>query len=77
MMCPISFSKFSDGLPVFACARPTGNLRSIGFGVNILSQVQLETLPTGAKSMKRVFPCVEFNRFILLLEALTTNFRPS
>ena len=77
MICPILFSKFSDILPVFSCARATGNLRSIGFEVNILSQVQLETLPTRAKSKTLAFPCVDFNRIILLLQALRANFRTS
>ena len=33
----ISFSKFSDVLPVFTCASATGNLWKICLGVNILS----------------------------------------
>ena len=77
MICPILFSKFLDVLPVFTCARATVNLQSIGFEVNIFSQVQLETLPTRAKSKKLGFPCVDFNRIVLVLKALRANFRPS
>ena len=36
MICLISFSKFSDVLPAFACARAIGNLGSICLGVNTL-----------------------------------------
>ena len=37
MICLILFSKFSDVLPAFTCARAIGNLSSICLGVNILS----------------------------------------
>ena len=36
MVCLISFSKFSDVLPAFTCARAFGSLSSIYLGVNIL-----------------------------------------
>ena len=36
MICLISFSKFSDVLPAFTCARAIGNLWTICLGVNIL-----------------------------------------
>ena len=35
--CLILFSKFSDVLPAFTCARAIGNLSIICLGVNILS----------------------------------------
>ena len=44
IICLISFSKFSDVLPTFTCARAIGNLWSICFGVNILIWLRLETL---------------------------------
>ena len=37
MICLISFSKFSDVLPAFTCARAIGNFQSICLGVSILS----------------------------------------
>ena len=36
IICLISFSKFSDVLPAFTCARAIGNLWSICLEVNIL-----------------------------------------
>ena len=57
----MSFSKFSDVLPAFTCARAIGNLRSICLGVNILS-------PS---------PCVTFIRNISLSKALRVNCRSS
>ena len=44
MICLISFSKFSDVLPAFTCARVIGNLSSICLGVNILILEWSETL---------------------------------
>ena len=35
MICLISFSKFSDVLPGFSCARSISNLLSIYLGANI------------------------------------------
>ena len=62
MICLISFSKFSDVLPAFTCARAIGNLSSICLGVNILSHV--------AKSERRPSPCAAFIGNIILLKAL-------
>ena len=52
MICLISFSKFSDLLPAFTCARAIGNLQSICLGINIFSCV--------TKSERRVCPCFSF-----------------
>ena len=35
MICLISFTKFSDVIPAFTCARAIGNLGIICLGVNI------------------------------------------
>ena len=40
-ICLISFNKFSELLPAFTCARATGNIWSIYFGVNIVIPVPL------------------------------------
>ena len=45
----ISFSKFSDVLPAFTCARAVGNLWSICLGVNILSCLHSDTLAARGK----------------------------
>ena len=39
IICLILFSKFSDVLPVFTCARAIGSFWSICLGVNILDPV--------------------------------------
>ena len=44
MICLISFSKLSDVLPVFTCARAIGNLSSICLGVSILKLEWSENL---------------------------------
>ena len=57
----ISFSKFSDVLPAFTCARAIGNLWNICLGVNVFSS----------------FPYDGFNRNMPLLKALRVNSWPS
>ena len=69
MVCLISFSKFSDVLPAFTCARAIGSLRSICLGVNILSSV--------AKSKGCPLPCVDVIGNIPPLKALRNNSHPS
>ena len=44
MICLISFSKFSDVLPIFICARAIGNLWSISQGVSVLRLEWSKTL---------------------------------
>ena len=44
MICLILFSRFSDVLPAFACARAIGNLWSIWLGANVLRLKWSETL---------------------------------
>ena len=61
MIWQITFSKFSEVLPGFACARAIGNLRGISLRVNILS-------PS---------PSVVFIGNIPLLKAFRVNSRPS
>ena len=58
--CRISFSKFSDVLTTFTYARAIGSLWNIYFGVNILSYLRLDTLPTQTKIFGRPFSCVCF-----------------
>ena len=62
MICLVSFSKFSDVLPIFTCARAMDNLSSICLGVNICNRI--------AKLEGRPFPCVSFIGNIPLLKAL-------
>ena len=57
----IPFSKFSDVLPAFTCARDMAYLWNICLGANILS-------PS---------PCVTFVGDIPLLKALRVNYWPS
>ena len=57
----ISFSKFSDVLHAYTCARAIGNLWSACLGVNIFNP----------------FPFVGFNGNVSLLKALIVNFQPS
>ena len=59
-ICLILFSKFSDMLPAFTCAKAIGNLWSICLGVNIFTP----------------FLYVTFIGNILLLKALRVNSRP-
>ena len=61
MICLISFSKFSDLLTAFTCARVIGNLWAICLVVSILSAL----------------PLVAFTGYISLLKALRVNSRPS
>ena len=61
MVCLISYSKFSDVLPAFTCARAIVNVSSICLGVNILIHL----------------PCLVFIGSIPLLKALRVNFRSS
>ena len=49
MIWQISFSKFSDVVPAFTCARAIGNLWNICLRVNILSCLRSATLATRAK----------------------------
>ena len=56
----ISFSKFSDVLPAFTCARVISSLWSICLGVNILRGVRSQTLATWAKSKGHTCPCFCF-----------------
>ena len=53
MICMISFSKFSDMLPAFTCARAIGNLWSICLGVNNWGLELSETL--SEKPMPSIF----------------------
>ena len=61
MICLISFSKFSDVLHAFTCARAIGNLRSICLGVDIFNPFPC-------------FPCFpSFIQNIPLLKALRVH----
>ena len=60
MICLIPFSKFSDVLHAFTCARTIVNLWSISLGVKIFHP----------------FPCFSFIGNIPLLKALTINSQP-
>ena len=70
MSCPISFSKFSDVLPTFTCARAIVILWSFCLGVNNLSRGR-------SKDEGCPLPCVDFIGNILLLKTLRINSRPS
>ena len=59
MTCMVSFSKFSDVLSAFTCARAIGNVWSIFLGVNTF----------------KLFLCVSFVGNIPLLKALWVNSR--
>ena len=71
------FSKFSDVLSAFTCARAIGNLWSICLGGNILNCLWSETLATEANVSGQPFPivCCPFEN-ILLSKTLRTFYLP-
>ena len=62
VICLISFSKFSDALPAFTCARAVGNLWRISLRLNILRFEWSQTLTRVAKSEESV-PSIRVGNF--------------
>ena len=76
----ISFSKFSDVLPTFTCAKAIGNLWSICVGLNSLSclwsdTVESKTLATWSEILISPFSCF-LNENISLSKALWIFWHP-
>ena len=82
MICLISFSKLSDVLPIFTCARTIGNFSSIYLGVSILKLewsenlylyfccgniLLLRTLSLSSKNITYVFKNIFFLLFFLCI----------